>query len=380
MRVFPIGVLLPLLVLGVMVCAQESGLRIVDPVAGAYVSGEYEVVLASDQAEEIVRTRLFLNEGLIQQEEGWQPGVTIDFGPEVVAHSLRAEADLDSGKTLVSEVVRTKALRVDYVETSRAILISAVVKNRRNEHLTGLRRDHFEVFEDGKALEIQSFHNETLPLDLVMVLDTSSSLREGIEDLKRAAELFLNQLGPGDLVSLFEIKNEPLKIQKFTSDRKLLRQQIGAMLPLGQTALFDSLKAALKDLPEKRRGRRTIVLFTDGRDSVYEEPSRKAELLRSIITEAQNKEVSLFTVGQGKRVNQAALTRMAEETGGRFLYTEHPGRLSEVFQEIVLDLKHQYVLGVLPISRKFGFHRLEVNVKKRGTTVYSRKGYTLTSP
>jgi len=360
--------------------AQSAGLRIVDPVAGAYVSGEYEVVLEAGPATDFVNTRLFLNDALVRETEGWQPTFTIDFGPEVVANALRAEVETKAGDTLVSEVVRTQALRIDYVETSRAILISAVVKNRRKQHLTDLMRHQFQVFEDGQLLEIQSFHNETLPLDLVMVLDTSSSLREGIEDLKRAAEVFLSQLGPGDLVSLFEIKNEPLKIQNFTSDRKLLRQQIGAMLPLGQTALFDGLKAALDDLPDKRRGRKTIVLFTDGRDSVYEEPRKKAYLLRSIITEAQNKEVTLFTIGQGKRINEAALTRMAEETGGRFLYAEHPGKLTEVFEEIILDLKHQYVLGVLPNSRRSGFHRLEVEVKKRGAKVYARKGYTLTSP
>ena len=353
-----------------------SQLRLVDPQDGNYVSGAYEVILAIENDAEVVQTRVFLDDQLLFDKEGWQAKVVIQFGDGTVPQKLRSEVLLRSGETLSSETIETQPIQIDYVETSRAILISAVVKNRKRQHLTDLNRGQFQVLEDGNTLEIQSFNYENLPLDLVMVLDTSSSLRDGVVELKRAAGTFLRQLSPSDLVALFEIKNRPRKVQDFTNDRKLLLSHIQSMESLGRTAFFDTATLALEALPAKRRGRRTIILFTDGRDSVYEEPRTKARHLREIIAAAQDKEVAIFTVGLGKRINAAALERMAEETGGRFLFAENPQKLPALFEEIVLDLKHQYVLGVIPESRKKGFHKLEVRVKKRGAKIFARKGYT----
>lgn len=349
---------------------------IVDPVGGSYVSGNYAILLETDVADKVAQTRVFLDQSLVEELPGWQAEMVISFGDGTRSYEIQVELDLVDGQTIRSPMVRTKALKVDYVETSRAILISTVVKNRKRQHLTDLDRSQFQVFEDGKALKIQSFDYENLPLDLVMVLDTSSSLREGIVDLKRAAAAFLKQLSATDLVALLEIKNKPRKIQDFTNDQKLLMGHIEAMESLGQTALFDTVELGLAAFPEKRRGRRTIILFTDGRDSVYEEPYFKAKLLRNIITQAQNNEVTLFAVGLGKRINAPALERMAEDTGGRFIFAENPQRLPAAFGEIILDLKHQYVLGVLPESRRKGFHELDVRVAKRGAKVFARKGYT----
>lgn len=355
-------------------------IAIVDPEPNRIVAGDYDVVLSKNIPGEIARTRLFLDGELVFESEGWVAKIVVEFGDGFESRSLVAEVDTTDGTKYVSKPVVTEAIRVDYVETTRAVLVSAVVKNRKGSPLTKLSKDQFKVFEDGKLLEIQSFNYENLPLDLVMVLDTSSSLRDGIEDLKRAARAFLQQLAPADQVALFEIKNDPRYVQRFTNDPKKLLSHIDAMTSLGQTALFDTLSQALEILPAKRRGRKTIVLFTDGRDSIHEEPSKKAELMRTWIGKAQNRETTLFAIGLGNRINEGALARMAEDTGGRLVFAEKASDLPTAFQEIVLDLKHQYVLGVEPKSSKPGFHSLEVQVKVRGAKVLARRGYTLGSP
>lgn len=352
--------------------------QIVDPVNRAYLSGVYEVLLEIDDARSVASTRLYVNEELLMEKEGWVPAWSLDFGETIDRHELYAEVVTKDGQVIRGDDVITRELRVDLEATSRVILMTAVVKNRNGKPLVGLGQDKFRVLENGQLVEIQNFYNEYLPLDLVFLVDTSSSLikNDEISRVRVAAATFLDSLEPGDRVNLFEIKSKPINLMPFTTDRKQLRRKIEALKAIGETALLDSMHAAVDALKDRRRGRKAVVLFTDGRDSVYEEPTDKARLFRKAITRAQNNEIAMFIIGLGKHINRDAMTVLAEETGGGFYFAPNIDRIGQVFDQIVLDLKHQYVLGILPQSRG-GFNSIEIKVRARGAKVYSRKGYTL---
>ena len=352
--------------------------RILDPIEGAYVSDRYEVVLEIVDSSAVTRTQLLLNEEPVFDKEGAHTAIVVDFGETIEQHHIVARLVLQSGETVVSPPVVTKALRVDFETTARVLLLSALVKNGRGSPILGLDRKDFRVFEDGNPLEIRSFFTERLPLDLVLVLDTSSSLgQEGITTVRKAAHSFVQNLADSDRVALFEIKNEPIKVLGFTSDRKQMTASIDGLASKGQTALFDTLGAALNELEGRKRGRRAIVMFTDGRDSIYELARNKAYQMRVAIERAQNAETVVYTIGLGKKINRGALETVAADTGGRFLYADRALRLPKLFQEVVLDLKHQYVLGVVPKATNTGYHALKVEVRKRRARVVTRKGYTL---
>ncbi|QTD47692.1 VWA domain-containing protein [Sulfidibacter corallicola] len=352
--------------------------RILDPLEGAYVSDRYEVVLEIAEPSVVTRTQLLLNEEPVFDKEGAHTAVVVDFGETIEQHHIVARLVLQSGETVASPAVVTKALRVDFETTARVLLLSALVKNGRGSPILGLERKDFRVFEDGNPVEIRSFFTERLPLDLVLVLDTSSSLgQEGITTVRKAAHSFVQNLADSDRVAIFEIKNEPIKVLGFTNDRKQMTASIGGLNSKGQTALFDSLGAALNDLEGRKRGRRAIVMFTDGRDSIYELARNKAYQMRVAIERAQNAETVVYTIGLGKKINRGALETIAADTGGRFLYADRALRLPKLFQEVVLDLKHQYVLGVVPKATNTGYHALKVEVRKRRARVVTRKGYTL---
>ena len=354
-----------------------SQVEILDPASGSYLSGEYDVIIAAQAPEEVVRTKLFLDGQLVFDQPGWVAKITLPFGEAIERHELVATVVDDQGQEFSSQPVITKELSINVSTTSRIILLSVNVKTRSNKPILGLVKDQFSIFENGKELEIQTFYDEKLPLDLVFLLDTSSSLKvKGIEEVKLAAATFLNELDPSDKVNLFEIKKEPIRLLDFTTDRKRLVEKIEAVQALGETALFDSLLAALNELKGRQRGRKAIVLFTDGRDSIYEEPAHKAFYLRTAIIKAQNQEVSIYTIGLGNRIHKLALQRISEETGGRFHFADNAGKLRQIFADIVLDLKNQYMLGVRPQSTRSGFQKMEIKVRKRGAVVYARKGYT----
>lgn len=353
-------------------------LKIVDPVADAYLSDTYEVVLAFDRPDQVASTRLLLDQVAVGEADGWRAQWPVDFGPTIERRELRAEVTLRDGTVIVGETLTTRALRVDFATTARVVLLNALVKDRRGRALVDLEQTDFEVRENGTPLEITGFHSRQLPLDLVLVLDTSSSLGdEGIAIVRRAAALFIEQLDAKDRVALIEIKNQPMLLSAFTQDRKQLNRAIEGLSPIGQTALFDSLAEALALLAPRQRGKRAVVLFTDGRDSIYELGHQKAAQMRANVSEAQRLETVVYTIGMGDRINRDALEHMAAETGGRFLFAERGLRLPGLFEQVVQDLKHLYVLGVVPQSLKSGFHRLNVRVKRRGAQVFTRKGYAL---
>ncbi|MDJ0837666.1 MAG: VWA domain-containing protein [Acidobacteriota bacterium] len=356
--------------------AQE--VRIIDPVQGAYLSGEYEIVLSAADPKAVARTEIYVDNTPVLQRDGWVSTYTHDFGELIERRELYAVIIDKDGERYLSETIYTRELKINVEAESRIILLTAVVKTRGNKPILGLQRDQFSVFENGEPLEIQTFYNEYLPLDLVFLVDTSSSLRkeDGIARVKHAASTFLQSLEQGDSVNLYEFKSTPQKLVDFTTDRKRLVNRISELRAIGETALYDALHMALDDLKGRRRGRKAVVLFTDGRDSVYETPREKARLLRSGITRAQNQEVALYTIGLGKQVHKEAMMRLSEETGGRFHHADKPHKLPEVFDNIVLDLKHQYILGVYPKTSRSGFNRIEIKVRKRGAQVFSRKGYT----
>ena len=360
-------------------CCWSVGLaqlEITDPERGAYVSGEYEVLLKAENPSAIVMVQLFLDGGVVFSQEGWVERIVVDFGETIDRHELYASVRYQDGATVRSSVVTTRALRVDYEETARLLLLGVVVKTRSNRPIIDLSRDDFLVFENGQPLSIRSFYKEDLPLDLVFLLDTSSSLREdGIDALKHAAITFIQKLSSSDRVALYEFKKAPRKLTGFTTDRKRLIQEIESLEALGETALFNAAHLGLEDLLGRRKGRKAMVLFTDGRDSFYEDPHDKARMMREAITKAQNQEVTLFNLGLGK-VNGPVLERMAEETGGRYYHADNPRRLPEIFNDILTDLKSQYILGVEPNPRGAGFQKIDVKVKKRRAVVYARKGYT----
>lgn len=363
------------LLLSLTVSQMIAGISIVDPVSRSYVSGVYEVVLAADQIANIAQTQIFMDDVMVAEVQGWLEKHQIDFGEDIERHELRAVVVLKDGSKQQSPLVITKALKVDYTENTQLLLLSAVVKTKRNKPIVGLEKDRFMVMENGESLEIRNFYTETLPLDLVVLLDTSSSLRDGgLDYLKQAATTFVQGLAPQDRVALYEFKRKPHLLSGFTTDRKALVRSIAGLEPLGETALFNAMVEGLKDLKGRRRGRKALILFTDGKDSYYDNAQDKAKMMRQCIEMAQAHEVTIFTIGLGKKINKGALSRMAEETGGSFYHALKNDTLMNRFGDIIQDLKNQYMLGVVPKKGK-GFHKVDITVKRRGAVVYARKGY-----
>ena len=124
-----------------------------------------------------------------------------------------------------------------------------------------------------------------------------------------------------------------------------------------------------------------MALTRSYKETIQAELKRDPEFRKALYAEAvtallEGEQAVAFSMLRDLIHASISFKRLAEETGGRFHYADKAGKLSSIFSEIVLDLKHQYILGITPQSKSSGFNRMEVKVKKRGAVVYARKGYT----
>jgi Ca-activated chloride channel family protein len=263
---------------------------------------------------------------------------------------------------------------------SRVVPSYVTVVDGSNRLVTDLARDDFEILDNGRPQEITIFDNEVRPFTVVVMLDTSVSMTDRLDDLNAGAEQFLLRLLPHDkaMVGAFNDKVE-FASTEFIGDRNSLVSSLKRLDFGNQTRLYDGVHASLDQL-EHVEGRKVILLFTDGADFGSKLSSGKA------LDRARDAEVMIYGIGleteffNGQMVVRSkpdsVLNRFARETGGGYFDLKKDADLNSSFTRIAQELRSQYLLGFSPAALDGKVHRLEVRVKRPGLNARSRRSYT----
>jgi len=100
----------------------------------------------------------------------------------------------------------------------------ASVLDRSGKVITGLNRDDFVLYEDGEPQSISQFSREYIPLSIMFLLDTSSSMDgDKLLNARKSIEQFLKHLHRGDEAMLMEFRAKPRVIRPFTNQFKKLK-------------------------------------------------------------------------------------------------------------------------------------------------------------
>jgi Ca-activated chloride channel family protein len=220
--------------------------------------------------------------------------------------------------------------------------------------VSSLKQEDFQIFEDGKPQKIAVFHRESeLPLSIVVAIDTSLSTRGDqkleFESARRFAHAILR---PIDGLSLFQFSEIVDQITPFTSDVKTIDRAINRIRPGAATALYDTLYLGSDALLD-RRGRKVMVVITDGGDTVSKTNYHEA------VREAQQAEVILYSIiivpienSAGRDIGgEHALIQLSRDTGGRYFYASGLDQLDAAFRQISDELRTQYLIAYYPGSR-----------------------------
>lgn len=297
------------------------------------------------------------------------------------ARALLALAILPVGGTVVeaqtpspSPVPFTLEVGVDVVS------VTAVVYDKGGHVIHGLGPRDVTLLEDGVPQEVTIFREakggeEKVPLSVVLVLDTSGSMKENLQFLQEAATSFVDKLTDVDSALVVSFNESVKGSAEFTSDVDRLDETITGLQAWGGTSLYDAIRYGIDRIKDKA-GRKAIVVFTDGDDTT----SSNTE--QSVIDFARATEATIYTLGirpgagMGGGPNKGFLKRVAEETGGEAFFPDRVGDLIKLFAAISEELHNHYLLAYTPKRGPDGtFRKIDLRVDRKDAQVRVRKGY-----
>jgi Ca-activated chloride channel homolog len=265
----------------------------------------------------------------------------------------------------------------------KLVNVYVTVTNAQGGPVSGLKKENFTIQEDGRDQTISVFDKESaVPLSIALAIDTSLSTRHDLPLEQASAKRFARTiLRPVDALSVFGFNETVLQSTSYTSDLKRIDDGIDHIRLGAATALFDAVYLASRSL-DRRKGRKVLVLITDGGDTVskvdYKEAVRAAEeaegIVYSIIVVPIESSAGRETGGEH------ALIQLSEDTGGKYYYATSMSQLDEAFRQISDELRTQYLLGYYPSQRLSNsqFRRIQVSVSGTDATGYrvrNRAGY-----
>jgi Ca-activated chloride channel homolog len=266
----------------------------------------------------------------------------------------------------------------------RLVRLLATVKDNYGQSIGNLTKDEFTVLDNGVPQEISHFERHTeQPLSVALLVDTSGSTAKDFKYQAESVTRFLNALfregNPKDSVKLYSFNWQVQEHSGFTRRAAPLEKQVRGMKSEAGTAMYDAIWIASESLDE-REGRRVMVIITDGADTVSTKKYKDAvEALHRADTVLYAILVMPITNDAGRNIGgENALTTMTTSTGGRMFMPSLGAALDEAFDEILRELRTQYLIGYYPRAvkpTKDPFHRIEIRVARAGLRVVTRTGY-----
>lgn len=196
------------------------------------------------------------------------------------------------------------------VETN-LVTIPVIVSDRGDKYVADLRQDEFSIYEDGVQQRVAYFDTVTAPFQVVLMLDTSASTQDKLNQIQRAAISFTEQLQAADRVKVISFDDQIRDLCDFSNDRAVLQWAIKGTRPGLGTKLYDAVKLAIGKL-QNIKGRKAIVIFTDGVDSYSDratyEQNRKA---------LQESGIIVYPIRYDTREDVERLVRQQQRSGGQ---------------------------------------------------------------
>lgn len=261
------------------------------------------------------------------------------------------------------------------------VLVS--VTDQKGNLVNNLGKDDFELLENTIPQEIFTVAREnTAPLRLIVLFDTSVSVKPKIKFQQQAAtKFFKSVLRPVDRAALLSFNHDVRIEQDFTSDIEALLKASRSLKAKGGTALYDAIYLAAQQL-EKVSGRRVIVIISDGSNVISKTTLETA--LR--LTERADAVIyGIYTATkldeEGATLGDKELEKICERTGGEVFFPKNINDLDDSFSRLAAVVRAQYVLTFYPSNEQntdqnaTDYRSLKVNLKNPDLKVRARKGY-----
>ncbi len=296
---------------------------------------------------------------------------------------IRAVAMLDDGSVVEDVIFMNGPEAGERVEV-RLVEMNVVVTDRNGRPVRGLTQGDFRIREEGNVQEIAVFSDaDDLPITLGMAIDSSASMFVKLPQVQQAARRFLgSSLAERDRAFVVDFDSQPRLARGTTGDLERVVGAIDRLEAGGSTALWESIVFSLVQL-QGVRGRKALVVFSDGADEDEEFPFRSCMSFAKkmgvpiylILMKHEPKDkssLSLWTRSFGSRVD-----RLMGAVGGRVFYAKDYPNLDEVYDAIEEELRSQYLLAYYPSDTLPGdaWRDVNIEVNPKGLTPRTLTGY-----
>jgi Ca-activated chloride channel family protein len=277
--------------------------------------------------------------------------------------------------------------------------------NEKDRMIADLRKEDLRVWEDQALQRIRSFGLDSMPLSVVMLIDTSTSGKKERNKIRDAAREFTRALSPGDRVSLITFDDQVRLLLDWTDDMKKVRKKLGDLRSGLRTALYDAMYLAADEQLKNIEGRKIIILLTDclNNQSIVDFQEASLKIVQSqaslyvvsktsmIRKDAKNQRrvimlndiyEKLFGDGQSYideffDRKEEEMADLADKTGGRCFFPEDYDQIKDNYSDIAREMKTRHFLTYvsnqdLPPD---SFHKISIEYLKPFSKINYRKGY-----
>ena len=289
------------------------------------------------------------------------------------------------------------------------ILLPVTVRNAAGLLVSNLTRKDFRIFEDGTEQPLSDLSLRKVPVDVVLVVDASSSAADNLDDFRRAAEGFATHLAVDDRVSLMQFDDRVVLLQDWTRSITQLRRALNRIAPGMFTRFHDAMLLASRDQRPRGSARHAVIVLTDGidsgRGSTFDSALRAALEAQTTVYVVSNTQIErrkkqdeldalLSASDSSVRFNrlriddlrlglaaldasESNLAELTAATGGKLYKPSSFADLEKTYREVADELSHQYTLYYSPLNtRRDGrFRKVRVETLDPAHKVSARIGY-----
>jgi VWFA-related protein len=322
----------------------------------------------------------------------------------------------------------------------KVVTLPVTVRDKHGQIVRTLTEDDFLLEQDGRPQTIKYFSQEgNLPLTLGLLVDTSLSQRNVLEQERNASRSFLDQMLTQDKDNAFLIHfdREVELLQDLTPSREKLEKALDALetrppdrggsqqppdgpqrMHRGGTLLYDAVFLASDELMKKHQGRKALIILSDGVDrgskKSLESAMEAAQRTDTVVYSILFKDTQFERAGYQQRRRggggwpgggypgggggwpgggrgggaphpsqqprpdgKKILERISKETGGRLFEASKKESVAQIYTSIAEELRTQYSLGYSPTKAESteGYHRIKLTAKGKDLSVQTRDGY-----
>ena len=264
------------------------------------------------------------------------------------------------------------------------VLLDVSVKEAKGGYISNLKKENFQVYENGKLQTIAHFSSEDTPITIGLVIDGSRSMRPKRAEVLNSALAFIDASNPRDemFVTHFNdhVRHGLPPGLAFTDDRDVLRKALWTGRSDGMTSLYDGILDALHQLDSGKQDKKSLVVISDGGDNASTHGFNDVlEAVRA--TRATLYMIGIFDADDPDR-NPGLLRRLASISGGVAYLPQDLSELEAICRGIAKDIRNRYSIGYVPMRAddKASLRTIRVSVNGGGPQkliIHARTHYLL---